>query len=448
MTKKRRSSSPVGKGRDTAFVIHPLLPAAMRQDGGRDLDSILGEATGLARAINLDVTMVKVAKVAKVSPGYLISEGHREAIGEEIESLKPNIVIVNHTLSPVQQRNLENEWKVKVLDRTGLILEIFGARAQTKEGKLQVQLAALEYQRSRLVRQWTHLERQRGGGGFLGGPGELQKELDRRRIDDFILGIKKDLEEVRRMRSISRKSRERIPLPVVALVGYTNAGKSTLFNRLTNSNVFAEDVPFATLDPTLRKVMLPGKQGAILSDTVGFISNLPTNLVVSFRATLEQITYADVIVHVIDVSQDDHAEQKDDVVKILTDLGIEYGNDPRIIEAYNKIDRANADTKEDLNRQVKFHDNTVMISALTGKGLDKLLGKVAGVLGSDRIEATYKIAQIDGSAISWLYSHGEVASRKDGEQYAVLKMMMDESEINKFESHFGYKPQPKRKKKK
>lgn len=445
MTKKNRPATPVGKGRETAYIVHPIL--LKKQDLLRDIESVLGEAAGLARAIDLDVIELKAVKVQKVSPGYLISEGHRETIAEEITALKPNIVIVNHNLTPVQQRNLEKAWKAKVLDRTGLILEIFGARAQTKEGKLQVRLAALEYQRSRLVRQWTHLERQRGGGGFLGGPGERQIELDRRRIDDFILSIKRELEDVRRTRSISRKSRERIPLPVVALVGYTNAGKSTLFNRLTDADVFAKDLLFATLDPTLRKITLPGKQAAILSDTVGFISDLPTNLVASFRATLEQIAYADVIVHVIDVSQPDYKAQKADVVGILGDLGIEYDSDPRIIEALNKVDRTDENIRTDINRQQNFAGNKVMISALNGEGLNRLLEKISGVLSGARIKATFKIPQGDGAAISWLYGHGEVLSRRDKDEASLLKIMIEESEINKFHSRFGYKPQPARKKK-
>ncbi len=446
MSKKRRPSVRVRKSRDTAYIVHPVLPRA-KQEQNRDLESLLAEAAGLARAINLYVVTLKVAKIQKISPGYLIGEGNRETIGKEVADLKPAIVIVNHNLTPVQQRNLEKQWKAKVLDRTGLILEIFGARAQTREGKLQVRLAALEYQRSRLVRQWTHLERQRGGGGFLGGPGELQKELDRRRLDDLILGIKKDLEDVRRTRNISRKSRERIPLPVVALVGYTNAGKSTLFNRMTDSNVFAEDVPFATLDPTLRKIKLPGRREAILSDTVGFISNLPTNLVASFRATLEQITYADVIIHVIDVSQRDHEAQKADVIEILGDLGIEYDSDARIIEAYNKIDRAGGELKQDMERKQKFGERSVVISALTGAGLERLMETVAGVLSGDRIEVMFKVDAADGRAISFLYDHGEVVKRQDKDDKVVLKMKMDESEAGKFESRYGYKRARGRKKK-
>jgi GTP-binding protein HflX len=446
MTKKRQPSR-VKQGRDTAYVVHPVLPRS-HENADRTLEAKIGEAAGLARAINLDVIALKVAKIQKISPGYLIGEGNRDAIGEDVERLKPTLVIVNHNLTPVQQRNLERQWKAKVLDRTGLILEIFGARAQTREGKLQVRLAALEYQRSRLVRQWTHLERQRGGGGFLGGPGELQKELDRRRLDELILTIRRDLEDVRRMRNISRKSRERIPLPVVALVGYTNAGKSTLFNRLTEANVFAADVPFATLDPTLRKIKLPNKQAAILSDTVGFISDLPTNLVASFRATLEQITFADVIIHVIDVSQEDHDAQKADVVKILSELGIEYDNDKRIIEALNKIDRAPAHERQDANREQKFNNRKVAISALTGEGTEKLLETVSDVLFGGRTEVSYKIDPADGRAVSWLYEHGEVLDRKDKDDHSVFKILLDEADIGKFANRYGYKPQPKRKKRK
>ena len=444
MSKKRRSATRVKKGRDTAYIIHPVLPRTKQK---RSYEAILSEAAGLARAINLDVITIKVAKIQNISPGYLIGEGNRENIGIEIAEKKPGIVIVNHNLTPVQQRNLERQWKAKVLDRTGLILQIFGARAQTREGKLQVRLAALEYQRSRLVRQWTHLERQRGGGGFLGGPGELQKELDRRRLDDLILNIKKDLEDVRRTRNISRKSRERIPLPVIALVGYTNAGKSTLFNHLTNAGVFAEDVPFATLDPTLRKIKLPNGQAAILSDTVGFISDLPTNLVASFRATLEQITYADVIVHVIDLSQDDYDAQRVDVIKILGDLGIEYESDSRIIEAYNKIDRAEDDLKRDLFRRQRFDNRKVVISALTGEGILNLLETVARILSGDRIEVSFSIRASDGKAVSFLYEHGEVLKRSERDEKSIFRVRMDELEIGKFESRYGYKALRGRKKK-
>lgn len=428
-------------GQNTAYIVHPLVSRGQR-DLARDIDSILEEAEGLARAINLDVLAIKVAKVQKISAGYYLGKGNRDLIGEEIKELKPTVVIVNHNLSPAQQRNLEKAWKAKVLDRTGLILEIFGARAQTKEGKLQVDLAALEYARSRLVRLWTHLERQRGGGGFLGGPGERQIELDRRMIDDKIIRLKRELEEVRRTRTLGQKSRERIPVPVVALVGYTNAGKSTLFNKLTNANVFAEDLPFATLDPTLRRIEMPNGQAAILSDTVGFISDLPTHLVASFRATLEQIAYADAIIHVIDVSRPDYKAQKNDVVTILSDLGVEYESDGRIIEAWNKVDRAEANMEE-LVRGSNFNNQAVMISALTGDGLSQLMQKVSDVLARSRVHAVFKIKPADGAAMAWLHEHGEVTKQKAASEYITFDVMIEPANVDKFESRYGYKAKKK-----
>ena len=338
----------------------------------------------------------------------------------------------------MQQRNLEKAWKAKIIDRTGLILEIFGARAQTKEGRIQVELAALEYQRSRLVRSWTHLERQRGGAGFMGGPGERQIEIDRRLISGRITKLKKELEQVKRTRDLGRQSRERVPFPIVALAGYTNAGKSTLFNTLTNAKVFAEDLPFATLDPTMRKLKLASGQDIILADTVGFISDLPTDLVVSFRATLEQVTYADVILHVIDVSRHDYEAQREDVIQIMSDLGIEYDDDVRIIEVYNKIDLLDDDARGDMERKAKFSDNIVLVSAVKEQGLDTLLLDINRILSLGHARRTYRIPCADGKAIAWLHEHGEVLAQENHEQVIEIRAELSENAVQKFEKTYGY----------
>ena len=329
---------------DTAYIVQAV---DKRNTPSRTLDDIIEEIEGLARAISLDVVKTRITPYSSISAKIFFGKGTCEDIGREIEELEPSIVIVNATLSPIQQRNLEEEWNAKVIDRTALILEIFGERAQTKEGRLQVELAAQEYQKSRLVRSWTHLERQRGGSGFMGGPGERQIEIDRRLISKRITRLKSELQAVLKTRDLGRQSRDRVPFPIVSLVGYTNAGKSTLFNNITNAGVFAEDLPFATLDPTMRKITLPQNQEAILADTVGFIADLPTHLVAAFRATLEQITTAHVILHVIDVSRHDYMAQKQDVIKILQDLKVDYEQDDRIIEVYNKTDLLDAETQKD-----------------------------------------------------------------------------------------------------
>lgn len=423
---------------ERCLVVHPDFPNSISH---RSLDDILSEAKGLAQAINLEVMDARVYKVSRVHAGCLLSKGHRDTIAGLVQDLKPHVVIVNHTLSPVQQRNLEKEWMVKVIDRTGLILEIFGARASTKEGRLQVEMAALQYQRGRLVRAWTHLERQRGGAGFMGGPGERQIELDRRKINDKITRLKREIEDVRRTRDIGRQARERVPFPVIALVGYTNAGKSTLFNTLTNAGILAEDMLFATLDPTLRKIQLPNDQMAILSDTVGFISDLPTHLIAAFGATLEQTIQADAILHVIDVSRPDYQAQRRDVIKILGDLGIEYAADERIIEVYNKIDVASDALREDLARDAVHNRLHVPICAVDGRGVDALLKAVVGVIGRNRKQCVYKIAATEGRALSWLHEHAEVLHRTHAEEFVILNVMIDDPERDKFHSHFGYKPQ-------
>lgn len=401
-------------------------------------ESLIEEIEGLARAIDLRVISTHSVNLRQIQSGSFFGKGQREMLGAEIAALEPDIVIVNHSLSPVQQRNLEKEWNAKIIDRTGLILEIFGARAQTKEGRIQVELAALDYQRSRLVRSWTHLERQRGGAGFMGGPGERQIEIDRRLIDQRITRLKKQLEDVRRTRSLGRESRARVPFPVIALVGYTNAGKSTLFNALTNAGVFAEDLPFATLDPTMRRITLPGDQTAILSDTVGFISNLPTHLVESFRATLEQINYADVIAHVIDVSRPDYMEQKRNVIQILTDLGVEYESDPRVLELHNKIDLLPEDEQDEIARQAKTRGNLVPISAITGQGIDTFLNSAAAVIGRHQRVVSFALPVADGSALAWLYAHGQIIEREDGESDISVSVKIEPARLGQFKDLYGY----------
>ncbi len=422
--------------RDKAYVIQPI---DKNKPLFRDVDDIIEEAEGLALAIDLDVVKTEVVNYSKIQSSSFFGKGIRENIANDLATIEPAIVIVNNTLSPTQQRNLEKEWNTKIIDRTGLILEIFGARAQTKEGRLQVELAALDYQKSRLVRSWTHLERQRGGAGFMGGPGERQIEIDRRLIAERITRLKKDLENVRRTRDLGRQSRARVPLPVVSLVGYTNAGKSTLFNKMTKADVFAEDLPFATLDPTMRKIMLPGNQSAILADTVGFIADLPTHLVAAFRATLEQIIHADVIVHVIDVSRKDYMAQKNDVITILHDLGVEYEKDERIIEVYNKIDKLNQEDREEFERLCKISNvPSIMISAFKGQGIDNLLSNAADITSKHNTQVSYSIRIEDGKALSWLYENGDVVEREDNNDTVRVSVNIDEAHIQKFESSFGY----------
>ncbi len=427
---------PAHKAQERAYIVHPDITANGKS---RDIEDILEEAEGLARAIDLDVLETVVLKVGDIQPGAFFGKGQREKVKSEVSALEPDIIIVNGTLSPVQQRNLEKEWHCKVIDRTGLILEIFGARAQTKEGRLQVDLAALEYQRSRLVRSWTHLERQRGGAGFMGGPGERQIEIDRRLIDQRILRCKKELEDVRRTRDLGRQNRARVPYPVIALVGYTNAGKSTLFNTITHAGVFAEDLPFATLDPTLRRIKLPNNQDAILSDTVGFIADLPTHLVAAFRATLEQTVHADVIVHVIDVSRHDWQAQREDVIKILTDLGIEYESDARIIEAYNKVDALSEEELAALKRKAFGQDNIIMISALKNEGLDTLEQGFTDILAARHVEGTLTLPFADGRSLAWLYDHADILERTDKEEGIRLKMRIDLASLARFEKDTNYR---------
>jgi len=381
----------------------------------RDPHARLDEAVGLAAAIELHVVNAGIVTLGTIRPATYIGSGKVEEIAGIVRAEDAGVVFVDCALSPVQQRNLEKAWGAKVVDRTGLILEIFGARARTKEGTLQVELAHLNYQRSRLVRSWTHLERQRGGFGFLGGPGETQIEADRRQIDERIIRIERELDSVKRTRALHRQNRKRVPYPVVALVGYTNAGKSTLFNRLTAANVRAEDLLFATLDPTLRGVELPGGTKAILSDTVGFLSELPTLLVAAFRATLEEVIEADLILHVRDISHPDTAAQATDVLSVLADLGIDINDHKRVIEVWNKVDRLDAGLRENAEnhaKRVPLAERPYLISALTGEGADTLLRAIADKIATGWPVVTLDLDPADGANLSWLHRHGEVLSQE------------------------------------
>ena len=424
-----------------ALIVHPELPITQKSQSERRRSSqaMVEEICSLTRAIDLDIIGVETFNVTKVQAGYLLGKGQCDIIAEICENDEPDIVVVNHVLSPVQQRNLEKAFKAKVIDRAGLILEIFGARAQTKEGRLQVDLAALEYQKSRLVRSWTHLERQRGGAGFMGGPGERQIELDRRIISDKITKLKKELETVKRTRELGRKARARVPFPVVALVGYTNAGKSTLFNKLTNSEVFAQDLLFATLDPTLRKLELPNGLQVILSDTVGFISELPTHLIAAFRATLEETLHADVILHVCDVAGDDFEAQYQDVIDILEDLDIKYESDERVLEVYNKIDAIeDADTLNDLKRKSKYDERIIPISAISGAGVDELLARLEKLVAASYHEIECDIPYADGRALAWLYDHGDVLKREDTEKGIYIAVRLSGVDLSRFNGQYHY----------
>ena len=373
----------------------------------------LDEAVGLARAIDLDVVQSGIVTLNELRPATYVGKGKVEELAGLVKSLEAGLVVMDCALSPVQQRNLEKAWGAKVLDRTGLILEIFGRRARTREGTLQVELAHLTYQRSRLVRSWTHLERQRGGFGFMGGPGEAQIETDRRLISERIIKLERELEGVKRTRALHRASRKRVPYPIVALVGYTNAGKSTLFNRLTQATVLSADMLFATLDPTLRAVDLPHGTRMILSDTVGFISDLPTMLVAAFRATLEEVIEADLIVHVRDVSHGDTEAQSTDVANVLRELGIEP-EDPRLVEVWNKVDLIGADGREgveNLAQRQPAARRPALVSAATGEGIDRLIDRIEGRLAQSRVVIELDLDIADGAGASWLYRNVEVLDK-------------------------------------
>jgi GTP-binding protein HflX len=400
---------------DRALVLHPSFKTGPRSvySGGRSPESRLEEAAGLARAIDLNVVAAEIIRITEPKPATLIGSGGVERLGALIAEQEIAVVVMDAAITPIQQRNLERAWKTKVIDRTGLILEIFGERARTSEGQLQVELAALSYQRSRLVRSWTHLERQRGGFGFLGGPGESQLEIDRRLIDERIIRNKRDLEDVKRTRGLHRKARRRVPYPVVALVGYTNAGKSTLFNRLSGSGVLAADLLFATLDPTMRRITLPDGREVILSDTVGFISDLPTELVAAFRATLEEVLEADLLLHVRDASHPEAEGQKADVEAVLESLGVGGIEGERMIEVLNKIDRIEPEARGALLEPAKRRHPAVAISAISGEGCDRLIDMIQSKLRNTQYNLAYRLPHEQGAAGAWLYAHGEVVERRD-----------------------------------
>ncbi|NKB46008.1 MAG: GTPase HflX [Alphaproteobacteria bacterium] len=416
------------KAKTRAIVLHPDLRLRGAAEEAR---ARVDEACGLAAAISLNVVHAEHIAVSRPRPSTLFGKGVVERFEALIEGLEADLVIVDHSLSPGQQRNLERAWKTKVIDRTGLILEIFGERARTREGMLQVELAHLTYQKSRLVRSWTHLERQRGGAGFLGGPGETQIEIDRRLIGDRITRLKKELDKVVRTRDLHRAARKRVPYPIVALVGYTNAGKSTLFNYLTASSVHAEDQLFATLDPTMRALELPSGRRVILSDTVGFVSDLPHELVAAFRATLEEVIEADVIIHVRDISHAETEDQKRDVEEVLSRMDIESSDSHPILEALNKVDLLDASARGLVNEPPTSDTAPLLVSGLTGEGTADLVAHIERIISVGRRELGVAVPFSEGKTLAWLYRKGEVVAREDGETETTVTAMLDPADADR-----------------